>query len=264
MVCVTIIFTGFITCLALIVAVGPQSAWQLRQGLRRDRVGLALAVSWLADTALVVMGTAGVGVVLDRAPWLLEALRWLGAAYLLWFAAQSFRAAWRTDETQTLQVSSKFSSKVSPETRDDALVATAALPVVDSTTTAHQVSTAAATGSGPGSGTQPGAGHSGAAQPAKSSVRTVVLMGISVSMLNPHAWVDTLVVLGAMANSFGDGRWLFAAGIALASLLWFSLLLYGSSLLSRWLSSPRVWRGIDVVVGVTMVVVAGLLVIQGL
>lgn len=240
----TIVLTGFLTCLALIVAVGPQSAWQLRQGLRRDRVGLALAVSWMADTALVVMGTAGVGVILDRAPWLLEALRWLGAAYLLWFAAKAFRAAFGPQQAETLTVD--------VDTDDEALLATGAMPSVDPTST------------GTGTATLTRRRTRRPASAGRSSVMTVVLMGISVSMLNPHAWVDTLVVLGAMANSFGPDRWLFAAGIALASLLWFTLLLYGSSLLSRWLSSPRVWKAIDIAVGVTMIVVAGVLIVQGI
>ncbi|WP_261623749.1 LysE/ArgO family amino acid transporter [Nesterenkonia marinintestina] len=251
----TIILTGFITCLALIVAVGPQSAWQLRQGLRRDRVGLALVVSWVADTALVVMGTAGVGIILDGAPWLLEALRWLGAAYLLWFAARSFRAAFGPQEAQTLTID--------VDTDDAALLATGSMPVVDAV--GSEATAAGSDGNVRGRAeTQTRRRAGRPTHPGRSSVRTVVLMGISVSMLNPHAWVDTLVVLGAMANSFGADRWLFAAGIALASLLWFTLLLYGGSLLSRWLSSPRVWKGIDVAVGVTMIVVAGLLIIRGL
>ena len=91
----TVLLTGFLTCLALIVAIGPQSAWLLRQGLRRDRVGLAVLCCLFGDLLLIALGTAGVGVVLEHAPWLLQVLRWAGVAYLLWFAWRSFASALR-------------------------------------------------------------------------------------------------------------------------------------------------------------------------
>lgn len=56
----TVLLTGFLTCLAIIVAIGPQSAWLLRQGLRRDRVVLAVACCLAGDALLIALGTAGV------------------------------------------------------------------------------------------------------------------------------------------------------------------------------------------------------------
>ncbi|WP_237090259.1 LysE/ArgO family amino acid transporter, partial [Nesterenkonia sp. PF2B19] len=80
MVTMTVLLTGFLTCLALIVAIGPQSAWLLRQGLLRDRVGLAVLCCVVGDLLLIGLGTAGVGAVLEHAPWLLQVLRWAGVA----------------------------------------------------------------------------------------------------------------------------------------------------------------------------------------
>lgn len=257
MVGVTILLTGFLTCLALIIAVGPQSAWLIRQGLRRDRIALAVAVSWCGDLLLILVGTAGVSVLLAGAPWLLEVVRWVGAAYLVWFGARAFRSAMRPQEIEVVDVAG--------DTSDEQLLATGSIPVAPPGHSASGVPSTAA-GSAAGSThtttTAPAPARTRAGAPL-SSAASVAAMGLSVSVLNPHSWVDTLVVLGGMANSFGEGRWLFAAGAVIASLVFFLALTYGAAFLSRWLHSPTVWRAIDVLVGVTVFVVAGFLAIHG-
>ena len=92
----TVFLTGLLTCLALSAAIGAQSAFVLRQAIRREHLAAVLAVCIAGDAVLIFAGTAGVGVVTDRAPWLLEVLRWGGAAYLVWFALSSFRSAFTT------------------------------------------------------------------------------------------------------------------------------------------------------------------------
>ena len=84
-----------------------------------------------------------------------------------------------------------------------------------------------------------------------------------LSILNPHAWVDSLVVLGTMANAFGADKWWFALGAVLASVVWLSLLACGSAVLAKVLDRPRTWQIIDAVVGVIMLVVAGVLALTG-
>lgn len=234
----TILFTGLLTCLALIVAIGPQSAWLLRQGLRRDRVLLAVSCCILGDILLIALGTAGVGAVLDHAPWLMEVLRWLGVSYLTWFAYRSFRSARRAGQALTSDVHVELSSQ------------------------------------GPGLATQdddgapsPSGGGGAAVKQAQrvqvTRISSIAATGLSVSILNPHAWVDTMVVLGTMANTFGDQRWLFAAGAVIASIIWFSALALGGAALSGWLNRPRTWQVLDIVVGAIMLVVAGLLAFSG-
>lgn len=244
--CVTVLLTGFLTCLALIVAIGPQSAWLLRQGLRRDRVLLAVSCCLLGDIVLIALGTAGVGAVLDHAPWLLDVIRWLGVAYLLWFAFTAFRSAVRP--TQGLNAAAGTDGYPAKASSGDAAGVGPG---------AHAVKAEPQTAAN-------GAGHSATAtlprtRPAVSRVAPVVATGLTVSLLNPHAWVDTLVVMGSMANSFGDERWFFALGACVASLVWFSLLGLGGRALAPWLNRPRTWQVIDIAVGLTMLVVAGLL-----
>lgn len=259
----TVLLTGLLTCLALIVAIGPQSVWLLRQGLRRDRVMLAIGCCLVGDLLLIGLGVAGVGVVLDHAPWLLDVIRWLGVAYLLWFAAGSFRSAFR----------SAFRPRQSLDLTDRAAAEQAGTPTTQPLRTVHvemdseqtpDAGSPADAAAGAPAGSRPATGTLEAVRVTKvSSVTSVAATGLTVSVLNPHAWVDTMVVLGTMANTFGDERWLFGAGAALASAAWFAVLGLGAAGLSRFLNSSRTWTIIDLAVGVTMVGVAGLLAVGG-
>lgn len=256
----TVLLTGLLTCLALIVAIGPQSVWLLRQGLRRDRVMLAIGCCLVGDLLLIGLGVAGVGVVLDHAPWLLDVIRWLGVAYLLWFAAGSFRSAFRPRQDLRLTEERAAEQAGAPTTQplrtvhvemDSGETDSRQAPDADSAAGAHTDSRSAT-------------GTLEAVRVTKvSSVTSVAATGLTVSVLNPHAWVDTMVVLGTMANTFGDERWLFGAGAVLASATWFAVLALGAAGLSRFLNSARTWTIIDLAVGVTMVAVAGLLAVGG-
>ncbi|GAB3192952.1 hypothetical protein GCM10027061_24550 [Nesterenkonia suensis] len=264
----TVLLTGFLTCLALIVAIGPQSAWLLRQGLLRDRVGLAVLCCVVGDLLLIGLGTAGVGAVLEHAPWLLQVLRWAGVAYLLWFAWRSFASA-ATARTG-LDVDDAGQPEDSAEDRIAAGQDTGDQDTGEHDTGEH-AGEHAGTSSEPATTTATLTRVERKAQKSRTSRRAralstvgaVVGTGLTVSVLNPHAWVDTMVVLGTMANSFGVEKWFFAAGALGASCLWFTLLGYGGSALAGLLNRPRTWQVIDAGVGVTMLVVAGLLAFGG-
>lgn len=193
----TALTTGFLASLGLIVAIGAQNAWVLRQGLRREHVGLVVAICVGADVVLMAAGTAGLGALREAAPWLLDVLRWGGVAYLLVLAAVAARAAL---------------------TSGSALEASEERPA-----------------------------------------RSVALTTLAVTLLNPHVYLDTLVMLGTVTSSFGDLRWVAAAGAMAASLAWFTLLSLGARALSGVLDRPTTWRVIDGVVAVVMVAVAAML-----
>lgn len=84
---------GTVTGLALIIAIGAQNAFVLRQGIRREHITAVVAICIASDAILITAGTAGIGAIVDSVPWLLTVLRWAGAAYLLWFAISSIRSA---------------------------------------------------------------------------------------------------------------------------------------------------------------------------
>ncbi len=90
--------SGFLTGLSLILAIGAQNAFVLRQGIRREHVGAVVAVCALSDAALILAGVAGFGVVTAAVPWLAGAMRWLGVVFLLVYGGLRFRAALRGGE----------------------------------------------------------------------------------------------------------------------------------------------------------------------
>ena len=191
----TLAGTGLLTGLALIVAIGAQNAFVLRQGVRREHVGAVVLVCMASDAVLILAGTAGVGALVQAVPWLLEVLRWGGALYLLWFAVSSLRAALRPQGLM--------------------------------------------------------------AEQAPRTAGSVIATTLALTWLNPHVYLDTVVLLGSLANQHGpDARWVFAAGAVAASVLRFTALGYGARLLARVLADPKAWRVVDVVIAVVMAVLA--------
>src|SRR5699024_8852002 len=89
----THLVTGLLTGWSLIIAVGPPNALLLRQGIRREHLGVVVTICIVADVLLIGAGTVGIGAIVLLAPWALEILRWLGAAYLPWFAWTSLKSA---------------------------------------------------------------------------------------------------------------------------------------------------------------------------
>ncbi len=182
--------------LSLIVAIGAQNAFVLRQGIRREHVLPVVLICGLADAVLELLGVAGIGFVIERAPVLLEIVRWGGVAFLLWYAWSAARRALR-----------------------------------------------------------PQALSAGAADAAP--LRRVVTACLAITLLNPHVYLDTMVLMGSLGNAQGDpDRWWFVLGGAVASLCWFFLLGYGARALTRFFETPRSWRILDSVVAVTMLVIA--------
>ena len=191
----TTALAGLLTGLSLIVAIGAQNAFVLRQGLRRQRVGIVVAICAVSDVVLIAAGTVGIGTLVQRAPLLLTVLRWGGVAYLLWFAGSSFRSA-----------------------------------------------------------LHPGELHG--SEDAARSTRSVVTTTLALTYLNPHVYLDTVLMLGNLANQRAGLRWWFASGAALGSIVWFTGLGFGARSLAGPLGRPGTWRVVDAAIGVVMLLVA--------
>lgn len=194
----TALFAGLLTGLSLIIAIGAQNAFVIRQGLARNNVLLVVAVCAIADALLIAAGIAGLGVIVAGLPWLLEVVRWVGVGYLAWFSFRSFRAAFGQ---QSLEVAG--GSKLSP--------------------------------------------------------KAALLAVLGFTLLNPHVYIDTVLLLGSIGNQFGSERWWFGAGAMIGSLLWFSLIGWGARSLAPLLKSAKAWRWIDIVIGCIMAAIAVLL-----
>lgn len=192
---VTTALSGLLTGLSLIVAIGAQNTFVLRQGLMRNHVGIAVLICICADVLLIAAGTAGLGIVVQEFPSVLVVLKWAGAAYLAFLAYQSFRRA----------------------AHKEALDPTAAT---------------------------------------RLSLKAVAGTTLAMTFLNPHVYLDTVVLLGALANQHPGEQWFFAAGAMLGSVIWFIALGFGAQALAPLVKSPRTWRIIDLVIGVILTVLA--------
>ena len=91
---------------------------------------------------------------------------------------------------------------------------------------------------------------------APPSLAVVASTTLAFTFLNPHVYLDTVLLLGSIANQYGTNRWLFAAGACAGSIAWFTGLGYGARGASRWMSRPATWRALDVIIGVVMILVA--------
>ncbi|WP_257386050.1 LysE/ArgO family amino acid transporter [Tahibacter caeni] len=194
---------GFAASAGLIIAIGAQNAFVLRQGLRRRHVGTVVAVCLFGDIALILGGVAGIGALVQRWPALLQALRLGGAAFLGAYGLLAARRAWRG------------SSALAPTGADE------------------------------------------------TSRRRALLTCLAFTFLNPHVYLDTMVLLGSLSTRYaGAGRWAFAAGACAASLVWFTSLGYGARLLLPVFRSPRAWRVLDTVMAAFMLALCLLLLLR--
>ncbi|PRQ10757.1 lysine transporter LysE [Corynebacterium sp. 13CS0277] len=232
---------GFLVGLSLIIAIGPQNALILKQGLLRDHVALIVLICAVSDIILISAGTGGVGLLLAHTPWLLSLLTYGGAAYLTYFAYTCFRDAWHP---QALSVND--APALTPSAQDPHAAA-----VRDSDSAGD---------SWPG-GSVATTTRTTRARTQAPSWRAPAMAAVMLTWLNPSAYIDTLVMIGGLANQEGPtGRWFFAAGAIAASLLWFPALGYGAMKLSTPLSKPAVWRVLNIVMGCIMLsIVARLL-----
>ena len=187
--------SGLLTGLSLIVAIGAQNAFVLRQGLARRHVGSVVAVCAVSDLVLIVAGVAGIGAIVQHASWVIDVVRWAGVAFLTWYGVRSLL---RSRGVSSLE----------------------------------------------------------AARGDTGSLRAALTTAVALTWLNPHVYLDTVLLLGSIANSHPEGRWWFAAGAGTASLLWFSGLGFGARLAHRALSTPRAWQVLDVLIGLTMIAIA--------
>jgi L-lysine exporter family protein LysE/ArgO len=187
---------GFLTGLSLIVAIGAQNAFVLRQGLLRQHVGTVVAICAVSDLLLITAGVAGIGTIVQKAPEALTVVTWLGVAFL---TAYGVRSLWRARHAEALTAT--------PETT-----------------------------------------------PRR---RGVILQMLALTWLNPHVYLDTVLLVGSIAAHHGPtGKWWFGVGAGLASIVWFTGLGYGARLAAPLLARPRSWQVLDVLIGLTMLTIA--------
>ncbi|HEY7597657.1 MAG TPA: LysE/ArgO family amino acid transporter [Actinophytocola sp.] len=183
---------GFGTGLSLIVAIGAQNAFVLRQGIRRHAVPAVVAICAISDAVLIALGVAGVGSIVRAQPVVLTVVGLVGGAFLVGYGLLAVRRMFRP---------------------------------------------AAMTADGSAAG----------------ATRGAVLTCLTMTWLNPHVYLDTVLLLGSVAATHGALRWDFGVGAAFASLCWFAALGFGARLLGRFFARPAAWRLLDGLVAATMI-----------
>lgn len=183
---------GFLLGLSLILAIGAQNAFVLRQGLLRQHVFAVCLVCAFSDALLITAGVAGFGALVLRHPGLPQVMTWLGAAFLFVYGLGRLRAALRPKALR------------------------------------------------PADGPAP-------------SLRAALAASVAFTWLNPHVYLDTVVLLGGIASRYAPpDRMLFGLGAATASFAFFFSLGYGARLLAPLFARPAAWRWLDLGVGATM------------
>jgi L-lysine exporter family protein LysE/ArgO len=180
--------------LSLIVAIGAQNAFVLRQGLRLEHVTVVVAVCAVSDALLIVAGVAGSSWLSTRLPDAITVIRLGGAAFLLGYAVLAARRAVRPSSI-----------------------------AVDMAGT-------------------------------RNGLLATVAACVALTWLNPHVYLDTVLLLGSVADSHGGRRWWFAVGAAVGSVVWFCALGYGARLLRPLFARPAAWRVLDGAIAVVMAV----------
>ena len=186
---------GFLLSLSLIVAIGAQNAFVLRQGLRREHVIWVCLTCGMSDAILIAAGVAGFGALAENVPWFEPLMRYGGAGFLIIYGWRNAVSAWRGGET--LQAEDRVPATLSK----------------------------------------------------------TLMMLLALTFLNPHVYLDTLVLLGSISAQY-ESRLAFGAGAVLASLSFFFALGYGARLLEPVFAKPLSWRILDAFIALTMWAIA--------
>jgi L-lysine exporter family protein LysE/ArgO len=196
--------TGFALGATLIIAIGAQNAFVLRQGIRKEHVAPIVAFCAIADLLLIGVGVAGLAAILGDSPTLVALLTIAGSAFLVWYG---IRALQRALLPQSLR---------------------------------------AAAGNEP------------------LSLANAMAQAAGFTLLNPHVYLDTVLLMGSIGTRQPpDMRIWFVGGAACASGVWFTSLGFGARLLAPIFARPRAWQVLDTLVGLTMLLLAVLLIRQG-
>lgn len=191
MLSLSVFMKGFGIGSGLIVAIGAQNAFVLKQGLKQQYVFWLCLLCALSDSILIALGVLGFAEIMTTSPLLITVAKYLGATFLLVYGAKAFYGAFKA--TQSMQLDSN-----------------------------HQ-----------------------------QTLTQVLLTGLAFTWLNPHVYVDTIVLIGSVATQFED-KISFALGSIVASWVFFFSLGYGSRLLKPLFSNPKAWKVLDFLIGCMM------------
>lgn len=195
---ITPLIKGFAMGAGLIIAIGAQNAFVLKQGLKKHHLFLTAMTCFICDSILIILGVTGLGMIVTNIPFLVNVLRWGGALFLVGYGIRSFLSVFKPQ----------------------ALVAELENPL-------------------------------------QASKLSTLLALLAFTLLNPHTYIDTFLILGSVGAQHPVEEQLpFIIGAVLASFTWFFGLTYGASTLSSLFKNPRAWQILDTIMGFVMFSIA--------
>lgn len=193
---------GFVVCFGLIVSIGAQNAYLLKQGILKQHVFWTATLCFVCDVALMTLGVLGLGSVIAHSLWLSLILALCGALFLFSYGSRAFLAAYRASGFLEAQGNSQ------------------------------------------------------------TSLKKAVMITLAITLLNPHVYIDTVVIIGSIGSTLTfEEKILFLIGALSCSFIWFYGLGYGAALLRRYFEKRRTWQILDSLTGMIMYLIAGSLII---
>lgn len=192
----SVMLAGFLLGISLILAIGAQNAFVLKQGLKKQHVFVVCLICALSDALLISAGVAGFGAIVKQFPIIEQLARYAGAAFLLVYSLLSFKSA--------------FTAKHSMQAEGKEV----------------------------------------------GSAVTAVLACLAFTWLNPHVYLDTVVLLGSISTQYNGHQLSFASGAVLGSFVFFFSLGYGARLLIPIFKNPKAWKVLEFIIGFVMFALA--------
>ena len=190
---VPVFLAGLSVSLSLIVVIGAQNAFVLRQGLRNEHVLAVVTICALSDAVLIALGVTGFRRIATAAPWFDPVMRYGGACLLAWYGARSLTSALRSTSALTTDGSTE-----------------------------------------------------------RAGLMSVMLTCLALTWLNPHVYLDTIVLIGAISTRFAESKASFAVGAIAGSCLFFGSLGYGAAQLRPIFARPWAWRTLEAIIALVM------------
>ena len=186
---------GFVVCFGLIVSIGAQNAFLLKQGILKQHVFWIAFICFFCDVILMGIGVLGLGTLISQSPWVSFVLALIGGIFLFTYGSRSFISSYR------------------------------GLGQLE----AEQASTT------------------------KTSLKKAVGVTLAITLLNPHVYIDTVVIVGAIGGALSfENKILFLVGALACSFLWFFGVGYGAGLLAPYFKKRRTWQILDAMTGLIM------------
>ena len=193
------ILRGALISASLIIAIGAQNLFVLKQGLLRNHIFYVSGICFICDFVLMSIGILGVGTFISNNPFITNILAILGALFLIWYGFKAFKSAIKG--TSSMQVQSQDSNN--------------------------------------------------------NSLVKVILATLAITLLNPHVYLDTVVIVGGIAGTLNsEQKMAFLIGAVCVSFIWFFSIGYGARLLIPLFKQKRMWVVLDCLVGLVMFYIA--------